>query len=99
MSLEAVAADLRAAIESAGELDAAEFARRARNAIALAVIAVAFAAEESLAPPEHEPPLDELSGRVGPELAAELAVVYDGGAGWTSHAIDALEPLHALAAR
>jgi|GEM_PF-3704149 hypothetical protein len=99
MSLEAVAVDLRAAIESAPELDAAAFARRARNAIAQAVIAAAFAAEESLAPPEHEPPLDALTGRVGSELAAELAMVYDGGAGWTSHAIDALEPLHALAAR
>jgi hypothetical protein len=99
VSLEAVAADLRAAIDSAPELDAAAFARRARNAIAMAVVAAAFAAEESLAPPEREPPLEELSGRVGPELAAELAVVYDGGAGWTSHAIDALEQLHALAVR
>jgi hypothetical protein len=99
VSLEAVAADLRAAIESAPELDSAAFARRARNAIALAVVAAAFAAEESLAPPEREAPLEELTGRVGPELAAELAVVYDGGAGWTSHAIDALEPLHALAGR
>jgi hypothetical protein len=99
VSLEAAAVDLRAAIESASELDAAEFARRTRNAIAQAVLAAAFAAEENLAPPEREPPLDELSGRVGPVLAAELAVVYDGGAGWTSHAIDALAPLHALAAR
>jgi hypothetical protein len=41
----------------------------------------------------------EAWGRVGPELAEQLAVVYDGGAGWTSHAIDALAPLHALAAR
>jgi hypothetical protein len=99
VSLEAAAVDLRAAIESAPELDAAEFARRTRNAIAQAVLAAAFAAEENFAPPEREPPLDEVSGRVGPELAAELAVVYDGGAGWTSHAIDALAPLHALAAR
>jgi hypothetical protein len=99
VTLEAVAAELRAAIESAPDLDAAAFARRARNAIAQAVVAAAFAAEESLVPPEREPPLEELSGRVGPELAAELAVVYDGNAGWTSHAIDALEPLHALAVR
>ncbi len=99
MSLEAAAADLRAAIESAAELDAASFARRTRNAIAQAVVAAAIAAEERLAPPEREPPLDELSGRVGPKLAAELAAVYDGEAGWTSHAIDALEPLHALTAR
>ena len=98
MSPDAVAADLRAAIESAPELDAAAFARRTRNAISQALIAAAFAAEESLTPPERELPLAELSGRVGPELAAKLAVVYDGGAGWTSHAIDALEPLHAIAA-
>ena len=99
MSLEAAAIDLRAAIESAPELDVAAFARRARNAIAQAVLAAAFDAEERLAPPEREPPLDELAGRVGPELAAELAFVYDGGVGWTRHAIDALEPLHALAVR
>jgi hypothetical protein len=99
VSLEAAAVDLRAAIESAPELDAVAFARRARNAIAQAVLAAAFAAEETLAPPEHGAPFDALSGRVGPELAAELAAVYDGGAGWTSHAIDALGPLHALAAR
>jgi hypothetical protein len=99
VSLEAAAVDLRAAIESAPELDAVAFARRARNAIALAVLAAAFATEESLAPPLREPPLDELAGRVGPELAAELAAVYDGGVGWTGHAIDALEPLHALAVR
>jgi hypothetical protein len=99
MSLEAAAVDLRAAIESAPELDAAAFARRTRNAIAQAVLAAAFAVDEELAPPEREPPLDELAGRVGQALAAELAAVYDGGAGWTSHAIDALEPLHALAAR
>jgi len=35
MRLEAAAVDLRAAIESAPELDAAAFARRARNAIAM----------------------------------------------------------------
>jgi hypothetical protein len=99
MSLEAAAVDLRTAIESAPDLDAATFARRARNAIAQAVLAAAFAAEENLAPPEHEPPVDALRGRVGPELAEQLAAVYDGGAGWTSHAIDALAPLHALAVR
>jgi hypothetical protein len=98
VSLEAAALDLRAAIDSAPDLDAAAFARRTRNAIAQAVVAAAFEAEETLAPTDRRPPLDELSGRVGPELAAELAAVYDGGAGWTSHAIDTLEPLHALAA-
>jgi hypothetical protein len=37
--------------------------------------------------------------RVGPELAAELLTVYEGGDDWTRHAIDALEPLHALTRR
>ena len=37
-----------------------------------------------------------LRERFGPELAAELAAVYAGGPDWTTHAIDALEPLHAL---
>jgi hypothetical protein len=99
VSLEAAADDLRAVIESAPDLDAAAFARRARNAIAQAVLAAAFSADETLAPPTQRPPIDDLRGRVGPELAAELAAVYDGAPGWTSHAIDALEPLHALAAR
>ncbi len=99
MSLEAVAVDLRAALESAAELDAAAFARRARNAIAQAVVAAAFDARETLTPTHHRAPLAELNERVGPELAAELVAVYDGGPGWTSHAIDALEPLHSLASR
>ncbi|MFZ1879170.1 MAG: hypothetical protein WAU41_03305 [Gaiellaceae bacterium] len=99
MGLEAAAVDLRAAIDSATELDSAAFARRARNAIAQAVVAAAFAAEETLTPVGHEAPIEELCGCVGPELAADLAAVYEGGAGWTSHAIDALEPLHSLATR
>ena len=99
MSLEAATDDLRAAIESASDLDAAAFARRARNAIAQAVVAAAFDADETLAPATQRPPIEELRGRVGPDLAAELAAVYDGAPGWTSHAIDALQPLHALAAR
>jgi hypothetical protein len=99
MSLEAAAIDLRAAIESAPDLDPAAFARRTRNAIAQAVVAAAFDAEETLAPAEHSAPIDQLLVQVGPELAADLAAVYEGGAGWTGHAIDALEPLHALAAR
>jgi hypothetical protein len=99
VSLEAAAADLRAAIEAAPDLDAATFARRTRNALAQAVVAAALAGDEALAPPNERPPIEQLRGRVGPGLAAELAAVYDGGAGWTSHAIDALEPLHALATR
>ena len=99
MSLEATAVDLRAALESAADLDPVAFARRARNAIAQAVVAAALDTSETLAPAPHRAPVDELSDRVGPELAAELAAVYDGGPGWTSHAIDALEPLHSLASR
>ncbi len=99
MSLEAATDNLRAAIESAPDLDAAAFARQARNAIAQAVLAAAFAVDETLSPPAHRAPMEDLRGRVGPDLAAELAAVYDGGPGWTSHAIEALQPLHALAAR
>jgi hypothetical protein len=99
MSLEAAAIDLRAAIESAPDLDSAAFARRTRNAIAQAVVAAAFDAEETLAPAGHSAPIDQLLVQVGPELAAELVAVYEGGEGWTGHAIDALEPLHSLAVR
>jgi hypothetical protein len=99
VSLEATAVDLRAALESAADLEAAAFARRARNAIAQAVVAAALDARETLAPAHHAAPVAELRDRVGPELAADLVAVYDGGPGWTSHAIDALEPLHAIASR
>jgi hypothetical protein len=99
VGLEAAAVDLRAAIDSATELDSAAFARRTRNAIAQAVVAAAIAAQDTLMPADHGAPIEELRGRVGPELAAELAAVYEGGAGWTSHAIDALEPLHSLVRR
>ncbi len=98
MSLETAAFDLRAAIQAAPELERSAFARRTRNAIAQAVIAASLASEEALDPPEQGAPVEELRERVGPALAAELAAIYDGGAGWTSRAIDALEPLHALAA-
>jgi hypothetical protein len=99
VGLEATAVDLRAAIDSATELGSAAFARRARNALAQAVVAAAFAAEDTLSPADHGAPMEELRGRVGPELAEELAAVYVGDVGWTSHAIDALQPLHSLAAR
>jgi hypothetical protein len=99
VSLETAAVDLRSAIESAAELEAAAFARRTRNAIAQAVVAAALTAEETLAPAEQHAPIEELRGRVGPDLAAALAAVYDGRAGWTGYAIDALQPLHELAAR
>jgi hypothetical protein len=40
-----------------------------------------------------------LRAHVGNELAAQLIALYDGGEGWTSRAIDVLEPLHTLTRR
>lgn len=87
---------LRAAIDEAPHTDARALARATRNAIAQAVLAAALAGERPL-PPEREPPLAVLRARLGPQLAEELATVYAGGPEWTTHAIDALEPLHRLA--
>jgi hypothetical protein len=87
VSLDAV----RSAIDSCGESDTRSFARRTRNAIALAVVSRGAAA-----PPAHPPPVDVLEYELGPELAELLAGVYAGGPDWTSSAIDALEPLHEL---
>ena len=91
MSLAAV----RAALDAAPSADTATLARRARNALAQAVLAEALS-HELPAPPARRPPVESLRERLGPELAAELAAVYAGGPDWTTHAIDALEPLHAL---
>jgi hypothetical protein len=88
-------AALRAAVDAAPSEDTATLARRARNALAQAVVAEALT-HEAPPPPEHPPPLDALRDHLGPALAAELAAVYAGGPDWTTHAIDALEPLHAL---
>jgi hypothetical protein len=90
MSLAAVRATLDAALSE----DTATLARRTRNALAQAVLAEAFSHE---APVPAAPPFRSLRERFGPELAEELAAVYAGGPDWTTHAIDALEPLHALA--
>jgi hypothetical protein len=90
MSLEPV----RQALDAAPSTDTATLARAARNAIAQAVLAEALSPE---APTPAEPPVAALRERFGPELAEKLAAVYAGGRGWTAHAIDALEPLHALA--
>ena len=89
MSLAAV----RAALDAGPTEDTATLARRTRNALAQAVLAEAFSHE---APEPAEPPFTSLRERFGPELAEELAAVYAGGPDWTTHAIDALEPLHAL---
>src|SRR2546430_7391613 len=95
-----VAADaltpFRDAIDAAGASDRATFARRARNAVAQAVLAAALAPEATVAVPAHPAPADDVRALVGDDLAAELVALYDGGADWTSRAIDLLEPLHAL---
>jgi hypothetical protein len=87
--------DVRAVIDSAGETDRATFARRARNAVAKAVVAASF--DDRVAAPAHGAPVDDVRALVGDELAEELVALYAGGADWTSRAIDVLEPLHALA--
>ena len=94
VSLEAV----REAIDACGETDRAVFARRARNALAAAILAESFA-HAAPEPADHEPPVDELRSRVGDELGDALAAIYEGSGDWTSRAIDALEPLHAIARR
>jgi hypothetical protein len=100
VSLPAAAADFRAAVDAAPTVDAPTFARRTRNAIAQAVLAAAFSpAEEEVGSPEHRPPAAEVSALVGDELARDLLALYDGGEGWTSRAIDVLEPLHTLTRR
>ncbi|HEY6961757.1 MAG TPA: hypothetical protein VI408_07715 [Gaiellaceae bacterium] len=89
MTLDAV----RDAIDTCGEVDTAAFARRTRNAIALAIVA------RGDADPTRRRPSDALRAELGDELAALLASVYEGNSGWTSSAIDALEPLNELARR
>lgn len=87
MTLDAV----REAIDSCAEAETPVFARRTRNAIALAIVG----ARGTAAP--ATPPVDELRACLGDELGATLARVYEGGPNWTTHAIDALEPLNRLA--
>ena len=89
--------DFRHALDAAGDVDGPTFARRARNGVAKAVLAAALTPETAVCAPSHAPPADEVRAHVGPELAAELIAVYDGGEGWTSRAIGVLEPLHELA--
>ena len=87
---------IRLALDEAAATDTAAFARRARNELAKAVLAEALAPGDA-APPLHDLQVAPVVQRVGPELAAHLARVYAGDADWTSHAIDALQPLDALA--
>ncbi|HEY3183005.1 MAG TPA: hypothetical protein VGJ77_09230 [Gaiellaceae bacterium] len=107
MSLTGAAADFRAAVDAAPTVDAATFARRTRNAIAQLVLAAARSACPRSGPVEgvwgnrEVPPAtcSALRAHVGNELAAQLIALYDGGEGWTSRAIDVLEPLHTLTRR
>jgi hypothetical protein len=92
MSLQAV----REAIDSCPESEPVAFARRTRNALAQAILASALA-REAPEPPGHAAPVDDLCRCVGDELGELLAEIYAGGDDWTSRAIDALPPLHALA--
>ena len=91
MSLEAV----RDAIDTCPQSEPAAFARRTRNALAQAILASALA-RETAGPPRHAAPVDDLRRCVGDELGTLLAEIYAGGDDWTSRAIDALPPLHAL---
>jgi hypothetical protein len=85
---------VRDAIDACGETDTALFARRTRNAIAMAIVA-----REPVPPARRSAPVEQLAQKVGDELGDVLAEVYEGGPEWTSRAIDALEPLHRLARR
>jgi hypothetical protein len=89
-------AAVREAIDTCSDCEPSVFARRTRNAIAAAILAEALAHDEP-EPAPHAPPVAELRDRIGEDLSELLAAVYEGGADWTSRAIDALEPLHAIA--
>jgi hypothetical protein len=88
---------LRDAIDDAGSSEPAAFARAARNAVARAILTASLAPDTAVAGAEHEPPEAEMSELLGPAVGAELAALYRGGDGWTSRAIDLLEPLNELA--
>lgn len=91
MSFDAV----RDAIDSCPASEPAVFARRTRNALAQAILASALA-RDLPDPPVRAAPVDDLRRCVGDELGVLLAEIYAGGEEWTSRAIDALPPLHAL---
>jgi hypothetical protein len=88
---------LRDTIDTAVSLDRPAFARAARNAVAQAILAAAIAPGAEAGRPEHEPPAAEVRDLLGPDVGDALTALYRGGDGWTSRAIDLLEPLNALA--
>ena len=94
VTLEAV----RDAIDACAETEPAVLARRTRNALAAAILAEAMV-HAAPSPAPHAPPVAELRTTFGDDLGAALAAIYEGGEDWPSRAIDALEPLHALARR
>lgn len=87
----------RDAIDGVSLGERAAFARTARNAVAKAIMAAALAPDAAVAPPDREPPEAEMAALLGADVGAELAALYRGGDGWTSRAIDLLEPLNELA--
>jgi putative heme iron utilization protein len=94
MSLDAV----RETIDATLDDDAAVFARRTRNALAQAILAEAMTHRDER-PPERAAPRERLRERAGADLGDALAEIYAGTGDWTSRAIDALEPLNAMAHR
>jgi len=98
-ALRRAAEDYRAAIGAAGETDRTTFARRTRNALARAVLASAFGTETAVDAPAEPAPFDDVRAHVGDELASDLVELYEElavRAGWTTQAIDVLEPLHEI---
>jgi hypothetical protein len=88
---------LRETVDTAPAYDRAAFARAARNAVAQAILTAAVTPGAAPGQPEHEPPEAELRELLGPDLGEALTTLYRGGDGWTSLAIDLLEPLNAVA--
>ena len=87
----------RDTIDGLGTSGRAAFARAARNAVAGAILTASLATDAGRSRPEHEPPEAEIRELLGADLGDALAALYRGGEGWTSRAIDLLEPLNALA--
>ena len=88
---------LRDTLDGAGAAERAAFARAARNAVAHAILDAALVPDPEPGLPEHEPPEAEIRALLGPDLGADLAALYRGGEGWTSRAIDLLQPLNDVA--
>jgi uncharacterized protein (DUF4415 family) len=88
---------LRDTVDTALASDRAAFARAARNAVAQAILAAALAPDADPGRPEHDPPVAEVRGLLGADVGDALTELYRGGDGWTTRAIDLLEPLNALA--